>query len=316
MNSVTIGEQGSGGGRRSGVQRILLGTAPDSWGVWFADDPRQTPWYRFLDEVAEAGYKVVELGPHGYLPTDPARLRDELGRRGLQASGGGVFGALHIKERWSLDLSAALSVASLVASVGGSYLIYLPEAYRDIEGNFTYSETLTSEEWKSLILSVNQLGRIVFEEHGTRLVFHPHADTHVASHDQVVSFLEETDPTWVGLCLDTGNLAYCNVDSMEIVKNYPSRVEYVHLKQVDPAVLAEAQATEAHFAKAVAMGVMCEPPLGSPPMDKVIDALAGLQRDIFAIVEQDMYPCDPAKPLPIAKRTCSYFAGLGVGIVP
>ena len=33
---------------------VKVGSAPDSWGVWFADDPRQTPWERFLDEVAES----------------------------------------------------------------------------------------------------------------------------------------------------------------------------------------------------------------------------------------------------------------------
>ncbi|MGW3142594.1 SDR family NAD(P)-dependent oxidoreductase, partial [Streptomyces sp. NPDC001139] len=31
--------------------------------VWFPDDPRQVPWDRFLDEVAEAGYAWIELGP-------------------------------------------------------------------------------------------------------------------------------------------------------------------------------------------------------------------------------------------------------------
>jgi inosose dehydratase len=35
---------------------IHVGTAPDSWGVWFASDERQTPWQRFLDEVAQADY--------------------------------------------------------------------------------------------------------------------------------------------------------------------------------------------------------------------------------------------------------------------
>ena len=30
---------------------VKLGSAPDSWGVWYADDPQQTPWERFLDEV-------------------------------------------------------------------------------------------------------------------------------------------------------------------------------------------------------------------------------------------------------------------------
>jgi inosose dehydratase len=56
--------------------RLRLGSCPDSWGVWFPDDPGQTPWHRFLDELAEAGYRWLELGPYGYLPTDPARLRD------------------------------------------------------------------------------------------------------------------------------------------------------------------------------------------------------------------------------------------------
>ena len=45
--------------------RLLLGSCPDSWGVWLADDPRQTPWTRFLDEVAEVGYPWLELGPYG-----------------------------------------------------------------------------------------------------------------------------------------------------------------------------------------------------------------------------------------------------------
>ena len=54
---------------------IYLGSAPDSWGVWFPSDPRQIPWERFLDEIAEAGYEWTELGPFGYLPTDLPTLR-------------------------------------------------------------------------------------------------------------------------------------------------------------------------------------------------------------------------------------------------
>jgi inosose dehydratase len=44
---------------------VKVGSAPDSWGVWFADDEQQTPWRRFLDEVAGAGYTRIELGPYG-----------------------------------------------------------------------------------------------------------------------------------------------------------------------------------------------------------------------------------------------------------
>ena len=33
----------------SGSSTILVGSAPDSWGVWFPDDPKQSPYPRFLD---------------------------------------------------------------------------------------------------------------------------------------------------------------------------------------------------------------------------------------------------------------------------
>ena len=76
--------------------KLRLGTAPDSWGVWNPGlDPLQTPWTRYLDEVQAAGYRYSELGPYGYLPTDPGVIRDEYAKRGLTLTGGTVFVALH-----------------------------------------------------------------------------------------------------------------------------------------------------------------------------------------------------------------------------
>ena len=47
---------------------IRVGIAPDSWGVWFPEHEKQTPWYRCMDEMKVAGYDGVELGPWGYFP--------------------------------------------------------------------------------------------------------------------------------------------------------------------------------------------------------------------------------------------------------
>jgi hypothetical protein len=43
--------------------KICLGNAPDSWGIWFPQDKRQVGWDVFLNEVHEAGYTCIELGP-------------------------------------------------------------------------------------------------------------------------------------------------------------------------------------------------------------------------------------------------------------
>ena len=35
----------------SDLSKLRLGTAPDSWGVWFASDPQQVTWEVYLDEI-------------------------------------------------------------------------------------------------------------------------------------------------------------------------------------------------------------------------------------------------------------------------
>jgi inosose dehydratase len=59
---------------------------------------------------------------------------------------------------------------------------------------------------------------------------------------------------------------------------------------------------------------MVEPPLGVPAVEPVLDALDQyVDRDLFMIGEQDLYPCAPEVPLPIATRTRSYLQECGVG---
>jgi inosose dehydratase len=300
------------------VDGIRLGTAPDSWGVWLPDDPGQTPWHRFLDEVVEAGYRWIELGPYGYLPTDPERLRDEIGRRGLTLSGGTVAGGLHRPETFEQVLADSREVARLLSALGARYLVFLPEMYRDIDeaGTFLQSPELTNEQWKDLVTGVSRLGRIINEEFGVSLVFHPHADSHVDTQDRVERLLDDTDPDSVSLCLDTGHISYCGGDNLALVNAYPQRIGYVHLKQVDVAVMERVAKEQLSFAQAVRLGAMCEPPHGVPEMEPVLGALDGLNADLFAIVEQDLYPCDPDVPLPIATRTRQFFNRCGLGPSP
>jgi hypothetical protein len=110
------------------LAQLRLGTAPDSWGVWFPSDPHQVGWQQYLDEVAKAGYLYTELGPQGFLPQDPAQLNDELAARGLTVSGGTVFAGLH-KGKEALDkaIEDFGREAKLLAAVGSSYLVHLPE---------------------------------------------------------------------------------------------------------------------------------------------------------------------------------------------
>jgi inosose dehydratase len=296
---------------------LSLGTCPDSWGVWFADDPRQTPWHRFLDEVAEVGYRWLELGPYGYLPTDPARLAGELASRGLKVAGGTMHGhsGLHLPDDWPDIAGAARQAAGLTAAVGGKHLVFVPvPGYRDdTTGDYLEPAELSGEEWRTLTRAADELGKTVWHEYGVALEFHPHADSHVETQQQTERFLDDTDPRYVNLCLDTGHLAYRHANSVALIRQYPERIGYVHIKQMDPAIVDRADREGLAFGQAVAMGASCEPPAGEPDLQAVTKALRELDKDLFVVVEQDMYPCDFGRPKPIAQRTHDYLRGLGIG---
>ncbi len=301
----------------SNVSSLRLGTAPDSWGVWFASDPHQVTWETYLDEIARVGYVYTELGPQGFLPQDPGQLKDELAGRNLIACGGTVFAGLH-KGREALDkaITDFSREAKLLAAVGAEYLVHLPEQYTDMHtGAATEAGDIDPEQWKNLVTGTNELARIIYEDHGVKLVFHPHVDTHVDTQERIERFLGDTDPDLVNLCLDTGHIAYCEGDNLQIIDRFPDRITYVHLKSVDPAVRARAVAENLPLADAVKLGVMCEPPYGEPDMPPLLDRLGRLDREIYTVIEQDLYPVAPDIPLPIGARTAGYYVGCGLGPV-
>ncbi|MBC2878404.1 MULTISPECIES: sugar phosphate isomerase/epimerase family protein [Streptomyces] len=295
------------------LDRIRVGSAPDSWGVWFADDPAQVPWHRFLDEVADAGYRWIELGPYGYLPTDPARLRDETARRGLSVSAGTVFTALHRGPAvWDATWEQVSRVAALARDTGARHLVVIPSFWRDDRTAERLEDPeLTPHQWRLLAAGTERLAREVRDAYGLEIAVHPHADTHIDTEEHVARFLDATDPELVRLCLDTGHYAYCGGDSVRLIETYGERIGYLHLKQVDPDVLADVVARGTAFGPAVRQGVMCEPPGGVPALPPVLAAASRLGVDLFAIVEQDMYPCAPDAPLPIARRTRAFLRSCG-----
>ena len=291
---------------------VVLGSAPDSWGVWFADDPRQTPWHRFLDEIAAAGYRWTELGPYGYLPTDPARLRSELEARGLGVSGTFVIFPLEDADRWAAMHGEVERTCELIRSFDGRYLILIDDIYSNLfTGELLAPVTLDDTSWEQLVRTTNEIADVA-ERHELTLVFHPHAETHVEYEPQIERLLADTDAR-VGLCLDVGHHAYRGGDPVEFMRRHHSRIPYLHLKSVDRNVQQRVEAEGIPFAEAVAIDMFVEPSAGAVDFLALRDLLDEIGYDGFGIVEQDMYPAPFDKPFPIAKRTHDYLREIGLG---
>ena len=104
---------------------ISIGNAPCSWGVEFADDPRNPDWRRVLADCAAAGYRGIELGPVGFMPEDPAILRDALAENGLTLIGGVVFRPFHDPAKWDEVWDASIRTCKALAAHGARHLVLI-----------------------------------------------------------------------------------------------------------------------------------------------------------------------------------------------
>ncbi len=231
----------------------------------------------------------------------------------MKLSAGTVFEHLHHDNSWDAVWTQVEDVARLTAAVGGTHVVVIPEMWRDPStGAVLEDRVLTPEQWRKKTEGMNALGKAMFETYGVRAQYHPHADSHVDTEENVYRFLDGTDGAFVNLCLDTGHISYCGGDNIAIIRRAPERIGYLHLKQVDPEVRAKVEAEDLPFGEAVKLGAMTEPPRGIPDMPSLLAEVESLGIDVFAIVEQDMYPCDVDTPLPIAQRTRNYLGSCGV----
>lgn len=288
---------------------MKLATAPDAWGVWYAEDPRQTTWTRYLDEVRDAGFTSTETGPWGYLPTDPARLTDELGQRGLDICGSALVHLLAPRDAMETLRPRLHDTCNLLKEMGAEWVVVMDDSGIPPPGQ---SRELSPADWKSLVANVTEAAAYVSGEHGLSLVFHPHVGSGVETEAEVVRLLEETPAETVGLCFDFGHHAYTGADAIAFMKRYADRIPYYHFKNVDPVILERIRRDNIDFITGFQSGVMCELDKGLIDFAEVRDFLASRGFDGYAVYEQDMYPCPPDKPFPIAKRNREALRRLGL----
>ena len=300
---------------RNPENRLTIGVCPDQWGVWFPQDEKQIPWRTALAEMAEAGFTVMETGPWGYFPQDATELRSVMDEHGFRVVAGTGWGVLHQEEAWAETERTFRAIAQTHAEVGAEYMVHLPPLYRDDKTwEFTDERHLTGDTWRRYVENANRLGRIMKEDYGLTMVLHPHGDSHIETPEEIARIFEATDPELVSFCLDTGHVVYGGGDPISMIDEYPERIGYVHIKAFDPDITREAHEKDWPFGEAVAKGASVKPPAGLPDMKDLVQKLVTLDKELYVICEQDLYPCDPSLPLPNAIATREFLAECGLGV--
>ena len=299
---------------------IRIANAPCSWGVLEFEDKAASPGFQqVLDEIAATGYAGTELGDWGFMPTSPGRLRGELARRSLDMVG--AFVTTRLVDPSSYDVSAdrAVATARLLAPIGGGLgpVIVLsdeptadPERTR-VAGRVPPDSSLSDEQWDTAAEGIEHIARAVRDETGLRTVFHHHCAGFVETPQEIDAMLQRTDPTLVGLCLDSGHATYGGGSPLDVLSRHRDRIWHVHFKDCHPGVAARARAEEWDYPTALRHGVFCELGRGAVDFRALLESLDRSGYDGWIVVEQDVLPGMGA-PVESARRNRRYLQALGL----
>jgi inosose dehydratase len=282
-----------------------IGTVPILWNNVDIEELRLgTGADTILDEIARLGYDGCQLGL-GFPEGD--ELRAALAARELRLAE--VYAALPMTTEGPAEgaLEAALERLRLLVAGDGDVLCVALDGSPDRSARAGRADAagtpeLTPDGWRRLVDVVHDLARATAEA-GRRLAFHPHAGTFVETPEETDRLMAATDADLVPLCLDVGHWLVGGGDPVATLRKYGARVTHVHLKDVDPSVLARLRTGElADFRAAVRARVFTELGAGVLDLDGCLAALAEREYRGWLMVEQDSTWGPPSEAAAIGRR--------------
>ncbi|MDX8349381.1 TIM barrel protein [Cognatiyoonia sp. IB215446] len=293
---------------------IQIGNAPCSWGIEFASDPAYPAWQSVLQQCAEAGYKGIELGPIGYMPEDPAVLRAELDKHDLSIIGGVIFRALHDPAMWDDVMDASVRTCKALVAHGAKHLVLIDSISprrAPTAGRADEAEQMDAAEWSAFRDRIATIAKMGAEEYGLTVGVHAHAAGFLDFEPELERLLDEVDESILKICFDTGHHSYAGYDPVAFMKRHVDRISYMHFKDIDPIIKADAVASRTDFYTACGQGIFCNLGQGDVDFPAVRQVLLDAGFEGWCTVEQDCDPSLPGTPLEDARANRQYLESIG-----
>lgn len=288
------------------ADKVKLAIAPIAWtNDDMPDLGAENTFAQCVSEMALAGFEGCEVG--NKYPKDPAVLKRALDMRGLRICNQ-WFSSFVLTQPMEEVEKAFVAQCEFLRAMGAKRIGASEQSY-SIQGKkdvpvFGNKYIMTDAEWETFAAGMNRLGAIA-RSMGISLVYHHHMGTVVQSADEVDRMMEMTDPEVFNLLFDTGHLAYCGEDAVEVLKKHAARVKHVHLKDIRPSVVAEVKESGKSFLDGVRMGAFTVPGDGAIDFAPVFEQLERAGYEGWMVVEAEQ---DPAKadPLEYALKARAY----------
>jgi inosose dehydratase len=294
------------------VSAFKLGFAPITWNNEDLRTELGPPveYATVLDEIVSAGYSGTELGD-GF-PRVPATLRRALEDRGLEMPsawcGLGVF-----QVSPDVDLEHTRRLCGLLSAIGARFVNLADQGVPERKAFACRTDSpaaprLNADQWDQLAERVCRTAEVA-REHGLQAAFHPHAGTWIETLGDLEELLGRVPAPLLKLCWDVGHAICGGVDPLAVVRQYPERIAYIHLKDVDGEVLDGVRRDGVSFDDAVRRRIFTELGRGVLDVPGLLAALREIGYQGWLMVEQDS---TWLAPIESARASREYLRGLGL----
>ena len=276
---------------------VKLGIAPIAWtNDDMPDLGAENTFEQCVSEMALAGFTGCEVG--NKYPKDPAVLKAALDLRGLTIANQ-WFSSFVLSEPMEEVEKDFIAQCKFLKAVGADTIGASEQSY-SIQGQmhtpvFECKYVMVQKEWERFAKGMNRLGEIA-DSMGMKLVYHHHMGTVVQTAAEIDKMMDMTDPDKFSLLFDSGHLAYCGEDYVEVLKRHVKRVKHVHLKDIRPDVVKKVKDEKLSFLQGVRAGAFTVPGDGCIDFAPIFDILDAAGYKGWMIVEAEQ---DPAKANPL-----------------
>jgi inosose dehydratase len=230
-----------------------------------------------LRDISSAGYAGFELFDGNLMQY--ADRKDELRNlmQSLHLEMVGVYSGANFiyPEVLGEELAKIEKVAQLAAQFGATYLV--------VGGGAVRSTGIIEQDYQQLGQALEKVAELA-RELGLVPTYHPHLGTCVQAPDQLEKLFQYTG---IGLCPDTAHVQAGGGDPVALLRQYASRINYVHLKDIKQGVFLPLGQGEQNYSQMMA-------------------ALKDAGYDGWITVELDSFP-DPKRGAEISKAFLQQF---------
>jgi len=221
------------------MHNVQIGCGTITW--------RGYPPEQALSDVAKAGYEGAMAGPRAGQTT--AEILAQLAEYGLKPAPGylgadfwdkGQEEAILERARAQAAFGKEAGLTELYVAAGGfaTYKNSQGQTRNDIAGNVRPEDAMTDEEFAQFAKALNAVGEITLEQ-GVKSCFHNHVGSTIETREEIDRLFHLVDRELVFMGPDTGHLAWAGVDVVQFYRDYADCIETMHIKDIDPNVLAE-----------------------------------------------------------------------------